>query len=87
MLDSEHRLKIVYHHQKFNDTDIARRVRRELRNQSPFFEQALYMASVLEECDPGVVVTTVKARDPENSPVTYHMTSLLGKYFLNLFAL
>lgn len=77
VLDTEHRLKIVYHHQEFNDTDIGRRVRRELRNQSPFFEQALYMASVLEECDPGVVVTTVKARDPENSPVTYQMTSLL----------
>ncbi|KAG5887443.1 hypothetical protein JTB14_003294 [Gonioctena quinquepunctata] len=77
VLNSEHRLKIVYHHQQFNDTDIAKRVRRELRNQSPFFEQHLYVASVLEECDPPVVVTTVKARDPENSPITYSMTSLL----------
>lgn len=77
ILNSDHRLKIVYHHQKFNDTDIAKRVRRELRNQSPFFEQHLYVANVLEECDPGMVVTTVKARDPENSPVTYSMTSLL----------
>ena len=62
ILDTEHRLKIVYHHQEFNDSDIEKRVRRELRNQSPFFEQHLYIASVLEECDPGVVVTTVKAR-------------------------
>ncbi|GLV44458.1 starry night [Carabus blaptoides fortunei] len=85
ILDSEHRLKIVYHHQKFNDTDIAKRVRRELRNQSPFFEQALYMSSVLEECDPGVVVTTVKARDPENSPVTYQMTSLLDSRTQGMF--
>ncbi|XP_074026257.1 protocadherin-like wing polarity protein stan isoform X2 [Leptinotarsa decemlineata] len=77
VLNSEHRLKIVYYHQQFNDTDIAKRVRRELRNQSPFFEQHLYVASVLEECDPPVVVTTVKARDPENSPITYSMTSLL----------
>ncbi|XP_031351868.1 protocadherin-like wing polarity protein stan isoform X2 [Photinus pyralis] len=77
ILDADHRLKIVYHHQEFNDTDIARRVRRELRNQSPFFEQHLYVASVLEECDPGLVVTTVKARDPENSPIAYSMTSLL----------
>ncbi|CAG9865104.1 unnamed protein product [Phyllotreta striolata] len=77
VLNTEHRLKIVYHHQQFNDTDIAKRVRRELRNQSPFFEQHLYVASVLEECDPPVVVTTVKARDPENSPITYSMTSLL----------
>lgn len=87
VLDSEHRLKIVYHHQKFNDTDIARRVRRELRNQSPFFEQHLYVASVLEECDPGVVVTTVKARDPENSPVTYSMTSLLDSRTQSMFEL
>ncbi|XP_076265474.1 protocadherin-like wing polarity protein stan isoform X1 [Rhynchophorus ferrugineus] len=77
LLNSEHRLKIVYHHQRFNDTDIAKRVRRELRNQSPFFEKHLYVASVLEECEPPVIVTTVKARDPENSPITYSMTSLL----------
>lgn len=85
VLNSEHRLKIVYHHQEFNDTDIAKRVRRELRNQSPFFEQHLYVASVLEECDPGVVVTTVKARDPENSPITYSMTSLLDSRTQSMF--
>lgn len=85
VVDSEHRLKIVYHHQQFNDTDIAKRVRRELKNQSPFFEQHLYVASVLEECDPGVVVTTVKARDPENSPVTYSMTSLLDARTQSMF--
>lgn len=62
IVDSDHRLKIVYHHQELNDTDIARRVKRELRNQSPFFEQALYVASVAEEQDPGVIVTTVRAR-------------------------
>lgn len=62
IIDSDHRLKIVYHHQELNDTDIARRVKRELRNQSPFFEQALYVASVAEEQDPGVVVTSVRAR-------------------------
>ncbi|XP_072387451.1 protocadherin-like wing polarity protein stan isoform X2 [Diabrotica undecimpunctata] len=85
VLNSEHRLKIVYHHQQFNDTDIAKRVRRELRNQSPFFEQHLYVASVLEECDPPVVVTTVKARDPENSPITYSMTSLLDSRTQSMF--
>lgn len=74
---SEHRLKIIYHHQVFNDSDIAKRVRRELRNQSPFFEQHLYVANVLEECDPPVIVTTVTARDPEKNPVIYSMTSLL----------
>lgn len=77
ILQSEHRLKIIYHHQEFNDSDIAKRVRRELRNQSPFFEQHLYVANVLEECDPPVIVTTVTARDPENNPVIYSMTSLL----------
>jgi cadherin EGF LAG seven-pass G-type receptor 1 len=62
IVDMDHRLKIVYHHQVFNDTDIAKRVRRELRNQSPFFEQALYVASVAEEQEPGALVTTVRAR-------------------------
>lgn len=62
IIDSDHRLKIVYHHQELNDTDIARRVKRELRNQSPYFEQALYVAAVAEEQPPGVVVTTVRAR-------------------------
>lgn len=77
VLNTAHRLKIIYHHEEFNDTDIAKRVRRELRNQSPFFEQHLYVANVLEECDPPVIVTTVTARDPENNPITYSMTSLL----------
>ncbi|VEN48444.1 unnamed protein product, partial [Callosobruchus maculatus] len=80
--DTEHRLKIAYRRQRLDadgaDADeIARRVRRELRNRSPFFEQHLYVAGVLEECSPPVAVTTVKARDPENGPVTYSMTSLL----------
>ncbi|XP_050305133.1 protocadherin-like wing polarity protein stan isoform X2 [Anthonomus grandis grandis] len=85
LLNSEHRLKIVYHHQQFNDTDIAKRIRRELRNQSPFFEQHLYVASVLEECEAPVIVTTVKARDPENSPITYSMTSLLDSRTQSMF--
>ncbi|XP_044754021.1 protocadherin-like wing polarity protein stan isoform X2 [Coccinella septempunctata] len=85
VMNTEHRLKVVYHHQVFNDSDIARRVRRELRNQSPFFELHLYIASVLEECEPGVVVTTVKARDPENSPITYSMTSLLDSRTQSMF--
>lgn len=31
----------------------------------------------MEERPPGTLVTTVKARDPENSPVSYSMSSLL----------
>ncbi|XP_037826241.1 protocadherin-like wing polarity protein stan isoform X1 [Lucilia sericata] len=85
IVDSDHRLKIVYHHQEFNDTDIAKRVRRELRNQSPFFEQALYVASVLEEQPAGSTVTTVRARDPEDSPVVYSMVSLLDSRSQSLF--
>uniref|UniRef100_A0A182QFS4 Protocadherin-like wing polarity protein stan n=1 Tax=Anopheles farauti TaxID=69004 RepID=A0A182QFS4_9DIPT len=77
IIDADHRLKIVYHHQELNDTDIAKRVRRELRNQSPYFEQALYVASVLEEQPPGASVITVRARDPEDSPVVYSLVSLL----------
>lgn len=85
IVDSDHRLKIVYHHQELNNTDIARRVKRELRNQSPYFEHPLYVASVAEEQDPGVVVTTVRARDPENSPVTYSMSSLLDSRSAGMF--
>ena len=66
------------------------RVRRELKNQSPYFEQSLYIASVMEEKPAGALVATVKARDPENSPVTYSMLSLLdsrsqGMIFNNIF--
>lgn len=85
IVDSDHRLKIVYHHQEFNDTDIAKRVKRELRNQSPYFEQALYVASVLEEQPAGATVTTVRARDPEDSPVVYSMVSLLDSRSQSLF--
>lgn len=74
-VDAEHRLKIMYHHQELNDTDIAKRVKRQLKNQSPHFELSLYIASVLEEQTPGVKVTTVQARDPEDSPVVYSMIS------------
>lgn len=85
VIDAYHRLKIVYHHQEFNDTDIAKRVRRELRNQSPFFEKALYVATVLEEQPVGTAVTTVRARDPEDSPVVYSMVSLLDSRSQSMF--
>ncbi|KAL7022348.1 hypothetical protein ACKWTF_012208 [Chironomus riparius] len=75
ILDAEHRLKIMYHHQELNDTDIARRIKRELKNQNPSFEQQHYIATVLEEQLSGVKVTTVQARDPEDSPVVYSMIS------------
>lgn len=84
-VDADHRLKIVYHHQEFNDTDMAKRVKRELRNQSPYFEQALYVASVLEEQPTGTTVTTVRARDPEDSPVVYSMVSLLDSRSQSMF--
>lgn len=85
IIDADHRLKIVYHHQEFNDTDMAKRVKRELRNQSPYFEQALYVASVLEEQPAGSTVTTVRARDPEDSPVVYSMISLLDSRSQSMF--
>ncbi|XP_055533079.1 protocadherin-like wing polarity protein stan isoform X2 [Wyeomyia smithii] len=85
IIDADHRLKIVYHHEELNDTDIAKRVKRELRNQSPYFEQALYVASVQEEQPPGIAVTTVRARDPEDSPVVYTMISLLDSRSQSMF--
>lgn len=87
LADAEHRLKIVFHHQQLDDSDLGRRVRRELRNQSPFFEQALYVASVEEEQEPGAIVTTVRARDPEGGIVKYSMSSLLDARSQSLFNL
>lgn len=74
-VDAEHRLKIMYHHQELNNTDIAKRVKRQLKNQSPHFDQSVYVASVLEEQAPGIKVIKVHARDPEASPVLYSMIS------------
>ncbi|CRK90013.1 CLUMA_CG003735, isoform A [Clunio marinus] len=84
-IDAEHRLKIMYHHQELNDTDIAKRVKRQLKNQSPHFELSLYVASVLEEQPPGLKVTTVQARDPEDSPVVYSMISPSDARSQNMF--
>ena len=81
LADAEHRLKIVFHHQQLDDSDLGRRVRRELRNQSPFFEQALYVAAVEEEKDPGTAVGAVKARDPEGGTVRW------DSYFLDIFVI
>ncbi|XP_043461123.1 protocadherin-like wing polarity protein stan isoform X2 [Leptopilina heterotoma] len=85
--DAEHRLKIVFHHQTLDDSDLGRRVRRELRNQSPFFEQPLYVATVEEEKEPGESVTVVRAKDPEGGLVRYSMTSLLDGRSQSLFVL
>lgn len=87
LTDAEHRLKIIFHHQQLDDTDLGRRVRRELKNQSPFFEQALYVAAVDEEKEPGAPVTTVRARDPEGGSVRYSMTSLIDARSQALFLL
>ncbi|XP_046828165.1 protocadherin-like wing polarity protein stan isoform X1 [Vespa crabro] len=77
LADAEHRLKIVFHHRQLDDTDLGRRVRRELKNQSPYFEQPLYVAAIEEEKEPGVYVTSVRARDPEGGTVRYSMSSIL----------
>ncbi|KAK0088102.1 hypothetical protein PV325_013198 [Microctonus aethiopoides] len=87
MADAEHRLKIVFHHQQLDDTDLGRRVRRELRNRSPFFEHGLYTAAVEEEKEPGELVTVVRARDPEGGTVHYSMMSLLDARSSALFLL
>ena len=63
------------------------RMRREMRNQAPYFEQTMYIASVPEEQAPGITVTTISAIDPENSPLTYSMTSLLDARSQQFFSL
>ncbi|XP_044577360.1 protocadherin-like wing polarity protein stan isoform X2 [Cotesia glomerata] len=87
LVDTEHRLKIVFHHQQLDDTDLGRRVRRELKNRSPFFEHGLYTAAVEEEKEPGELVTIVRARDPEGGTVHYSMQSLLDARSTALFLL
>lgn len=90
LADAEHRLKIVFHHQPIDEddeSDLGRRVRRELKNQSPVFEQLLYVASVEEEREPGLAVATLKARDPEGGTVKYSMSSLLDARSQTLFHL
>ena len=77
LADAEHRLKIIFHHQQLDDTDLGRRVRRELRNKSPFFEHGLYIAAVEEEKEAGEPVTIVRAKDPEGGTLRYSMMSLL----------
>ena len=63
------------------------RIRREMRNQAPFFDQALYKATVPEEQPAGITVTKVVASDPENSPISYSMTSLLDSRSQQFFSL
>jgi hypothetical protein len=63
------------------------RIRREMRNQAPFFDQALYKASVPEEQAAGITVTKIVASDPENSPISYSMTSLLDSRSQQFFSL
>jgi len=63
------------------------RIRREMRNQAPFFDHSLYKATVPEEQEAGLTVTTIVASDPENSPITYSMTSLLDSRSQQFFSL
>ncbi|XP_066601005.1 protocadherin-like wing polarity protein stan [Prorops nasuta] len=87
LTDAEHRMKIVFHHRQLDDTDLGRRVRRELKNRSPYFEQPLYVAAVEEEKEPGMVVSVVRAKDPEGGTVHYSMSSLLDARSQALLAL
>ncbi|ODM96856.1 Protocadherin-like wing polarity protein stan [Orchesella cincta] len=63
------------------------RIRREMRNQAPYFDQPLYIAAVPEEQPAGITVTTIGATDPENQPLTYSMTSLLDARSQQFFSL
>ncbi|XP_059482643.1 protocadherin-like wing polarity protein stan isoform X3 [Neocloeon triangulifer] len=68
-------------------TMLAGRVRRELANRAPYFEQALYQASATEEKAPGLQVATLSAHDPEGAAVTYSMVSLLDSRSQGLFGI
>lgn len=63
------------------------RIRREMRNQAPYFDQPLYIAAVPEEQPAGIAVTTIGATDPENQSLTYSMTSLMDARSQQFFTL
>ena len=69
------------------DSHPIHRIRREMRNQAPFFDQPLYIASVPEEQPEGISVTTIQATDPESSELKYSMTSLLDSRSQRFFEL
>lgn len=50
-------------------------------------QHPLYIAAVPEEQPAGITVTTLTATDPENSPLTYSMTSLLDARSQGFFSL
>ncbi|XP_012235255.2 protocadherin-like wing polarity protein stan [Linepithema humile] len=87
LVDVEHRLKIVFHHHQLDDTDLGRRVRRELKNHSPSFVNQFYTAVVDEEKEPETFVYMLTARDPEHGALRYSMSSLIDARSQALFAL
>lgn len=47
LASTEHRIRIVFHHRALNDSDVAHRVRRELRASSPYFDQVRWLGERL----------------------------------------
>lgn len=83
----EHQLMILFHRYIAEHGDMLSRIRREMANQSPFFEKPSYVLSVPEGREPGHLVTTLKASDPEDGPLTYTMTAVLDSRSQKMFAM
>ncbi|XP_076066701.1 protocadherin-like wing polarity protein stan isoform X3 [Oratosquilla oratoria] len=56
-----------------SDAGHIRRIRRQMQTAAPYFERTLEVAEVVEEDEPGAMVTTICATDPEGAPLTYTM--------------
>lgn len=64
-----------------------RRKRMAQRNRAPFFPSSVYTINVPEEMEPGYVVTSVSATDPDGDTLTYSMIAVHDGRSQNMFAI
>ncbi|XP_043190636.1 protocadherin-like wing polarity protein stan isoform X2 [Amphibalanus amphitrite] len=83
----DHALMILFHHYIAERDDMLKRIRREMANQSPFFDRPSYVVTVPEGRARGHVVTTLTAKDPEDGPLTYSMVAVLDSRSQTMFDL
>ncbi|XP_037087761.1 LOW QUALITY PROTEIN: protocadherin-like wing polarity protein stan, partial [Pollicipes pollicipes] len=82
-----HTLMVLFHRYVAERGDMLTRIRREMANQSPFFDRPSYVVSVPEGRDRGYLVTTLAAKDPEDGPLTYSMVAVLDSRSQGMFSM
>ena len=83
----DHTLMVLFHRYIAERGNMLKRIRREMANQSPFFDRQSYVVSVPEGRDRGHVVTTLTAKDPEDGPLTYSMVAVLDSRSQDMFSM